>query len=100
MARKARETPMKGSLKINFNETGEVRSFEIKGRAADIFFKGLVDKYNAKQVDVKKSDPQAQARCTACNKIWWVKAGEVKKGDMPQCPECGSVGVATGKSRA
>jgi hypothetical protein len=47
---------------------------------------------------------QAEARCTSCNKAWWVKPGP-QPGGMPTCPRsrrgvrCGGVGVATGRAR-
>lgn len=47
----------------------------------------------------KGAVPEAQARCTGCNHLWWVGAGEVQKDSMPECPKCHSIGVSTGKSR-
>lgn len=39
--RKARKTPVQGSFKVCFDETGRVKSFAIKGEAADQFYRGL-----------------------------------------------------------
>jgi ssDNA-binding Zn-finger/Zn-ribbon topoisomerase 1 len=42
---------------------------------------------------------QAQAECVDCRHRWWVKENEVKRGDMPECPKCRGIGVATGRAR-
>lgn len=41
----ARKKPTRGSFKVNFDDTGRVKSFEIKGAAADTFYRGLVKRH-------------------------------------------------------
>lgn len=37
-----------------------------------------------------------QARCVECGAVWWLLPGTVEPGEMPECPHCSGLGVATG----
>jgi hypothetical protein len=39
-----------------------------------------------------------EAKCVGCSHRWWVKSGDVNSGDMPTCPKCWNIGVATGRA--
>lgn len=48
MARKARKTPLRGSLMLKFDDTGRLTTFEIKGAAADKFFQAILKAFEKK----------------------------------------------------
>jgi hypothetical protein len=54
---KARKTPTKGSFKVNFDENGRVKTFEIKGKAANAFYEGLMKACDEREKKAKEKKP-------------------------------------------
>lgn len=84
----ARKKPTQGSFKVNFDSTGRVKTFEVKGAAADAFYRGLVRAHAAEDLRrAEQKKPKIELECTGCHKRWRLYV--LEEGKSPPCPSCG-----------